>query len=64
MANDAALQQRRLKARFFYEYVDSQANIADLPSRGDWKLAARMLRDAFRVPVWWREMRLPPLTAV
>ena len=64
MANDAALHQRRLKARFFYEYVDSEANIADLPSRGQGAQAARMLREAFRAPVWWRKMRLPPLAAV
>ena len=64
MAHDAARMHMRLRARFFYEYVNSDANIADLPSRGEWTRAARMPRSAYRAPVWWRDMRLPPLTAV
>ena len=47
-----------------YEYVPSKANIADLPSRGDTRLAMRMLRDRFGVAVEARSMRLPPLRAV
>ena len=45
-------------------YVPSKANIADLPSRGDTRLAARLLRDRFGVAVETRAMRLPPLRAI
>ena len=61
MAHEAALVQRRMRARFFYEYVNSAANIADLPSRGAAAEAARKLRNHFRVPVWYRPMKLPRL---
>ena len=42
---DTALQLARIKARAWYEWVESAANIADLPSRGDLSFS-RELRDA------------------
>ena len=63
MSHDTASTQRRMRARFFYEYVESAANIADLPSRGEAVRAARMLRSRFQLPVWYRPMKLPRLTA-
>ena len=64
LAHQVAERQSRLKTRFFYEYVNSSANIADLPSRGDAKRACRMLREHFGMPVWYRHMVLPRLTAL
>ena len=45
-------------------YVESGANIADLPSRGDLALTARLLRERFERPVWVRHLSLPPLRPV
>jgi len=64
LAHQTALRQLELSCRVWYEYVPSKANIADLPSRGDTRLAMRMLRDRFGVAVEARSMRLPPLRAV
>ena len=61
LAHTAALQQRNNRTRGWYEYVNTDANIGDLPSRGRASEAARMLRDRFSWPVWSRRMVLPPL---
>ena len=63
LAHKTALRQRELGCQVWYEYVASKANIADLPSRHDTQLAARMLRKRFRVPVdTTRPIRLPALS--
>ena len=62
LAHRTALRQREIRCQVWYEYVASKANIADLPSRHDSQLAARMLRKRFRVPVTTdRPIRLPAL---
>ena len=48
VAQEAALQQRRNRTRAWYEYVNSDANIGDLPSRGRTREAARLLSTRFR----------------
>ena len=63
LAHDTAAAQAAMRARVFYEYVESAANISDLPSRGQASLAARMLRERFRLPVWLRPLYLPSLRA-
>ena len=63
LSHQTAAQQRLLQCRVWYEYVASKANIADLPSRGDIALAARLLRRRFGVPVWRRDIEYPPLQA-
>ena len=63
LAHDVARQCFDLRTRVWFEYVESAANIADLPSRGDARLAARLLRERFGKTVWVREMQLPPLRA-
>ena len=35
MAHTISLTQARIRARVWYEFVPSELNIADLPSRGD-----------------------------
>ena len=64
LAHQVAERQLSLHSRFLHEYVNPSANIADLPSRGDAKRACRMLRERFDMPVWYRPMKLPRLTAV
>ena len=62
LAHKTALRQREIRCQVWYEYVASKANIADLPSRHDSQLAARLLRKRFRVPVTTgRPIRLPAL---
>ena len=51
------------RTRSWFEYVASDANISDLPSRGQLAAAARMLRARFACPVWRAKLVLPPLTA-
>lgn len=63
LAHQTAARQSALKARVWYEYVASKANIADLPSRLDARLAARLLRARFGKRVVHRPLVLPPLTA-
>ena len=60
IAHLVAKRHLELNCQVWFEFVNSAANIADLPSRGELARAARMLREAFRHPVWWREMKLPP----
>ena len=63
LSHQAAARQITLRARVWYEYVASKANIADLPSRRGTRLAARRLRARFGNRVVYRPLRLPPLTA-
>ena len=60
LSHQAAARQITLRARVWYEYVASKANIADLPSRRDTR---RHLRARFGNRVVYRPLRLPPLTA-
>lgn len=68
LAHRVAAQLFRLRARVWFEYVASHANIADLPSRHDSQLARRILRERFRARVRPAELTpplvLPPLDAV
>ena len=52
VANMFHLFNSRLRSRICFEYVESKANVADLPSRCDFALLSRM--GALRVP-----LRLP-----
>ena len=52
VANMFHLFNSRLRSRIYFEYVESKANVADLPSRCDYTLLSRM--GALRVP-----LRLP-----
>ena len=61
LAHQVAARQTELHARVWYEYVASKANIADLPSRHDTRLAVRMLRERFGTRVITRRVRFPPL---
>ena len=63
LAHQTAAAQLELNARVWYEYVASKANIADLPSRHDTRLACRNIRARFGTRVVHRPIRLPPLTA-
>ena len=63
LSHQAAARQITLRARVWYEYVASKANIADLPSRRDTRLTARRLRARFGNRVVYRPLLLPPLTA-
>ena len=63
LAHQTAASQLELNARVWYEYVASKANIADLPSRHDTRLACRNIRARFGTHVVHRPIRLPPLTA-
>jgi hypothetical protein len=60
VAHVTARRQLELDARVWFEYVASDANIADLPSRGKWRAAARLLAARFGFPVVYRDMTLPP----
>ena len=60
LAHLVALRHLELGCQVWFEYVNSKANIADLPSRGDIVAAARMLRSRFHRPAWQTPMRLPP----
>ena len=63
MAHSTALLQARLRAKVWYEYVASAANIADLPSRGDFSFVRRMMAPVggmFRhVPCHWFDSTIP-----
>lgn len=64
LAHDVAKAQMAIGSRFFYEYVPSKANIADLPSRGELNAVAEMLRVRFRADTDKRDLQLPHLRAV
>ena len=63
IAHDVAARLFGMRSRVWFEYIESAANIADLPSRCDSKLAARMLQRRFGRAVKPRRMLLPPLRA-
>ena len=58
IVHSTALAQMRLRARVWYEYVESEANIADLPSRLDFTFVGR-LRRQFDIECSWVPTRLP-----
>ena len=64
LSHDIAKAQMAMGSRFFYEYVPSKANIADLPSRGELNEAAEMLRMRFNADTDKRDLQLPHLRAV
>ena len=61
LAHDVARQHFDIDSRVWFEFVPSAANIADLPSRGELKHAARIIRQRFGKPVYTRRMILPAL---
>ena len=68
LAHRVAARLFKLRARVWFEYVASHANIADLPSRRDSRLARRILRERFGARVrpagLTPSIVLPPLDAV
>jgi hypothetical protein len=62
LSHQVAAQHLSLRARVWYEYVASAANIADLPSRRDSRLACRMIRARYGAHVSSLSIVLPPLT--
>ena len=58
---DSALQMAKLGARAWYEWVESEANIADLPSRGVFSFTGALLgADGSRRASSWVPMRFSP----
>ena len=47
----------------WFEFINSARNIADLPSRGQLGVCARMLNRRYRRPTWPRAFELSPLRA-
>ena len=64
LSHQTAARLMSLRARVWYEFVHSAANIADLPSRHELRKAVRMLRARFGMRCVERPIVLPPLTAV
>ena len=68
LAHRVAAYHFKLRARVWFEYVASHANIADLPSRRDSHLARRILRERYGARVRSAEASptivFPPLDAV
>ena len=60
IAHATAASALELNAAVWFEFVPSEENIADLPSRHDERLAARLLRRWFGRPVWSRDFVPPP----
>ena len=63
MSHSTALLQARLRAKVWYEYVSSAANISDLPSRGDFSYTRRMMAPVGgmyqHVPCHWFDSTIP-----
>ena len=59
MAHSTALMQARLSCRVWYEYVASDANVADLPSRGDFAYISRLRLLRPFAPVRWFDSLIP-----
>ena len=59
MTHSTALQQARLGARVWYDYVASAANIADLPSRDDPSYVPILRRLRPLAPIFWFGSQIP-----
>ena len=59
MTHTASLAQARLRARVWYEYVPSELNISDDPSRGDFSFVVDSVLHGFFAPFDWFEMKIP-----
>ena len=59
MAHSTALMQARLSCRVWYEYVASDANVADLPSRGDFTYISRLRLLHPFAPIRWFDSLIP-----